>query len=489
MFDRLYRKLAGVLLVLLLAFAAVGVGITLATTRAYSEAAQQWLYRDLAGQIVTQELLTEQGEVRREALEEVFHTLMVVNPSLELYLLDREGRILDYSAPPGRVHRSRVSLEPIRALLEGRETLPILGDDPRARVRRKIFSVAPLEAAGRTAGYLYVILESEEEDAAFRQVAGSPILRLALWALALSLLSSLLAGLWLFRLLTRRLRRLSTAMKAFEASGFTAAPEPGQTPPAGPRGDEIDQLQGAFHRMAERIVRQIGELRRMDASRRELVAQVSHDLRTPLAHMQGYLDTLQLKEESLSEDERRECLEIALRQTEQLGRLVDELFELAKLDAGTAELRGERISLTELAQDAVQELQLAARDSGIELELDLPRAPAFVHADPSRIQRVLDNLLDNALRCTPRGGRITVSVRAETDRVTLRVTDTGKGIPPEELPHVFDRFYRRGEGPSPGGGAGLGLTIAQRIVDLHGGEIHCRSRVGEGTELTVTLPV
>lgn len=488
MFDRLYRKLAGVLMVLLLAFAAVSVVITLATTHAYTEAARQWLYRDLAEHIVTDELFTVDGEVREEALDRIFHALMVVNPSLELYLLDRDGRILGFSAPPDRVDRTHVSLEPVMALLEGRESLPIRGEDPRNRGRGKIFSAAPIESSGRTVGYLYVILGGEEEDAAFRRVGGRPILLLALWALTGSLILSLAAGLWLFHVLTRRLRGLSEAMTAFESSGFTQPPSEPPVPDDTGRGDEIDQLRGTFHRMAQRIVRQIDELRRMDASRRELVAQVSHDLRTPLAHIQGYLDTLQLKEESLSQEERREYLEIASRQSEQLGRLVAELFELAKLDAGNVELRKERFSLTELVQDAAQELQLVARESGVDLELDVPRAPAFVDADLGLVHRVLDNLLDNALRCTPRGGEITVSVQSLDDRVRLRVRDTGEGIPAEDLPHIFDRYTQRRSADRKAGGAGLGLSIARRIVELHGGEIDCRSRVGEGTELTVTFP-
>lgn len=437
---------------------------------------------------MTDELFTVDGEVREEALDRIFHALMVVNPSLELYLLDRDGRILDFSARPDRVDRTHVSLEPVMTLLEGRESLPIRGEDPRNRGRGKIFSAAPIESSGRTVGYLYVILGGEEEDAAFRRVGGRPILLLALWALTGSLILSLAAGLGLFHVLTRRLRGLSEAMTAFEDSGFTQPPfEPPASEAAG-RGDEIDQLRGTFHRMAQRIVRQIDELRRMDASRRELVAQVSHDLRTPLAHIQGYLDTLQLKEESLAKEERREYLEIASRQSEQLGRLVAELFELAKLDAGNVELHKERFSLTELVQDAAQELQLVARESDVCLELDVPRAPASIHADLGLVHRVLDNLLDNALRCTPCGGRITVAVRSLDDRVRLRVRDTGEGIPAEDLPHIFDRYYQRRSTDRQAGGAGLGLTIAKRIVELHGGEIECRSRVGEGTELTVTFP-
>jgi two-component system, OmpR family, sensor kinase len=507
----LYGQLALILLVLLLLFAGTHVAITLATDRVYTEVAQQVLHRDLAAHIAAEEvLLDEDGAIRRDALDNAFHMLMVVNPSIEVYLLAPDGAILDYSAPPGRVRLDRVDLGPVNRFLTGETSLPTRGDDPRNPGRRKIFSAAPVTgpggagpgAGGPLLGYLYVVLGGEETEAAFERVAGGRIRRLALWTTGLSLALALLAGLGLFWVVTRRLRRLDVDMRRFAESGFAALPGGTgiheETPFPGPAtavetGDEIERLRATFDGMARRIVSQLDELERMDAERRELLVGVFHDLRTPLANVQGYLDTLTLKQDTVSPEDRRHYLAVALRQSEQLGRLVDGLFELAKLDSTAVELHPEPMSMTELVQDVAQEHRLSAAEKEIALEVELPRAPAPVVADLALVERLLTNLLGNALRFTPRGGSTRLHLEALPDPpegdggVRLTVADTGPGIPEEEIDRIFDRYYKSA-GVHGESGSGLGLAIARRVVELHGGTIRCDSRVGEGTVFTVWLP-
>ncbi len=296
----------------------------------------------------------------------------------------------------------------------------------------------------------------------------------------------LLAGVLLFNLLTRRLRRLVRVMDDFKKSDFRAA-VPAET--ARPRGDDLDQLGAGFSEMAGRIQKQLGDLTQADALRRELIANVSHDLRTPLAALQGYLETLLIKEGQLAPEEERRYVNIALRHSERLSKLIGELFELAKLDAGAAKPRLEPFSLAELAQDVVQKFQLAAAEKGVELHLqakkggDLP----FVRADLGLIERVLANLLDNALQHTPAGGTVTVALRLEGG-VTVEVRDTGVGISAADLPHIFERYYHAPRTPAGKAGTGLGLAISERIIELHGSHIEVESQVGVGSSFTFTLP-
>jgi hypothetical protein len=235
--------------------------------------------------------------------------------------------------------------------------------------------------------------------------------------------------------------------------------------------------------MRQRIEEQVRELERADRLRRELVANVSHDLRTPLASLQGYLETLLLRDASLTEEERRRYLDIAFRHGEKLRALISELFELAKLDSGDMTLQTESFSLAELAQDIVEKSRLQAARNGIEIHAQLQTDLTPVHADIRLIERVIDNLLDNALRHTPAGGTVTVQVTGLAEGTEVSVTDSGPGIPPEDLARVFDRFYR-GKDSS---GAGLGLAIARRILDLHGGTITA-SNTGAGACLRFVLP-
>jgi predicted ATPase/signal transduction histidine kinase len=222
--------------------------------------------------------------------------------------------------------------------------------------------------------------------------------------------------------------------------------------------------------------------------RRELIANVSHDLRSPLASLRGYLDTLLLKEKTLREDERHSYLSIAARQAEQLQTLISELFDLARLDFTGYRIAAEPLQLGELARDVLQKFQLAARKQGVRLQLVVDDAIGFVQADIGLIERTLENLLGNALAHTPRKGRVQLGVRANGDGVTVEVSDTGTGIPGADLPHIFERFYRVDKARSlSSAGSGLGLAIVKRIVELHASEIRVESEVGVGTRFWFTL--
>lgn len=302
-----------------------------------------------------------------------------------------------------------------------------------------------------------------------------------------ALLFSLVGALLIFFLLTRRLQALGMAVNHFREGDFT---RPMRIPSANARGDDIDRLSAAVQEMSERIVEQLQRLQKAETSRRELLANVSHDLRTPLASMQGYLETLLLKQGTLPPEEQRSYLEIASRHSERLGKLIHDLFQLTKLEAHEIEPQFEPFSVTELVQDVVQKFQLAASKRGLRLDSGLTGRQVEIHADIALIEAVLENLIENALRHTPRGGRVTVEVEPQASRVVLRVTDTGHGIASEDLPNVFERYYHvdRGE-KGDAGGTGLGLAIVRQIVGLHGGEIRVDSRLGHGTTFSFDLPV
>ena len=298
---------------------------------------------------------------------------------------------------------------------------------------------------------------------------------------------ALLAALVIFSTLTRRLSRLATAMERFKASDFCGMQLPADL--ARRSGDEIDRLGITFHEMAELIGQQVRALRDSDRLQRELVANVSHDLRTPLAALRGYLETLLLKEQCLAPEERHNYLEIAARQSEHLSRLVGELFDLSKFDTEQVILARETFPMAELIQDVVQKYRPTAERKGVRLEATWPEPVPALSADIGLIERVLENLIENALRHTPAGGRVAVRLVAGANGICVDVCDTGQGIPAQELPHVFERFYR-GEVSLVGksGGAGLGLAIAKRIVELHGGTMQARSEAGLGAQFTFCLP-
>jgi signal transduction histidine kinase len=488
----LFAKISIALLALFLVVGGVTLGVTLITSYLYQQEVQQRIHRDLAAHIVEEELLIDQGEIAHDTLKHVFHMMMVINPSIELYLLDPAGQILAYSAPPGRVKLARVSLEPVQGFLEGGSKLPILGDDPRHPERRNIFSAAVIQREGEIEGYLYIVLASEQFVSVADMLRGSYILRSGAWAVIGSVVITMLGALLLSRRLARRLTRLAEDMTEFRAEAMEAELEERDQEQLSEvtSRDEIDQLRATFDLMAARISDQIHQLEEQDRLRREMVANVSHDLRTPLTHLQGYLETLMLKEDELGVEERREYLEIALQHAQRLGRLVADLFELAKLDAMHEPMERERLPVGELVQDIAQKYSLPAMDRGVSIRAELQGDLGWISADVGLIERAVENVLDNALRYTPEGGQVEIWMEPREEWFRIEVRDTGSGIPPDELPLIFDRFHRTAAPAEDEGGrgAGLGLAIAKRAVELHGGTLSCVSRVGEGTTFRFELP-
>ncbi|MBN8238530.1 sensor histidine kinase [Marinobacter hydrocarbonoclasticus] len=476
----LYARLAIGLFLLLLVVGGLFTLLSLASVREYSAAVNQQLNRNLAQNLVSDRNLVTGGQLNRDALKQLFELYMTINPSLEIYLLDTDGAILAYSADPDRIKRNRVSLEPIQTLLENPDAYPLPGDDPRSHDRQKVFSVTPVPSAIDPAGYLYVVLRGEEFDLAESMVHSNRLLQMGAGALAVSLLVGLLAGLVFFRMLTRRLSRLTERVESFERELSSE-----QSPPLAEKGDDIDYLASRFDLMARRIVAQLDLLKHKDAQRRQLVAQVSHDLRTPLASVQGYLEALRMKHETLEAEERGRFLAVALSETHRLGRQVEELFELAALDAREKQPDIEPFVMAELLYDVVQKHRPAADRAGVELIISATETESVL-ADIAMTERVLDNLISNAIAHSPRNTRVILTMSVRDGGAAITVADAGPGIREEDLGQVFDPFYQAA-GAERTGHAGLGLAIAQRLVVLQQGRLSAHN--ANGAVFTLWLPL
>ncbi len=501
----LTQRLSVVFALLLLACCGASAWLQIRSNHLREEEVIQSLSRGLAAHIAGSSELMDSGKLRPDAVRRLFGQLMVVNPSVEVYLLDSRGRIIGDDAPPGHIKRDRIDLAPLRRFLAG-AALPILGDDPRSIGARKVFSAAPLPGAhGSAAGYIYVILLGETRDALAARAEASSELRNTLRSMALVAVLGLAAGLIAFRSITRPLRRLTEAVSGFDPSGDPAlrpAPVPTLTPTAtatatksGPGGlqsgptrggnDEIAVLEAAFAQMAARLGEQWSALARSEQQRRELVANISHDLRTPLTSLHGYLEILALKGDTLPEAERRRYLGTALAQSDKVGKLAQSLFELARLEYGIVTPQWEDFSLADLVQDVFQKFELAAGGKGIALEARMPPRLPNVHADLAMIERVLTNLIDNAIRHTPAGGTVRVELEPRGDEIAVTVADTGPGIAAELRAGLFQRALNSREAHR----GGLGLLIVQRMLQLQHSAIMLQDREGMGAVFEFLLRV
>jgi len=479
---------------LLLVVALIGGGFFVVeqfSTRLYYEEITQRLNSSIAMYVTGEMQLIENHEVNEEALTLLAQRAMIINPTVEVYLLNTQGQILAHALPPESIQTQRVALGPVNALIGGETEMPLRGTDPRNIDREKIFSAFPVMHNDVLQGYLYAILGGQKYDELANSVRGSYVQKLSLGALVAIVLAAFLVGLLVFGLLTRRLTRLTGDVQRFTDSGF----DPAMTEALGAAisqpgaRDEIGQLRVAFSGMANKIREQFEGLEETDRLRRELVSNVSHDLRTPLASIHGYVDTLLLKNRTLSEEERLHYLEITRKHTLRLGRLIGDLFELSKLDSTSIEPSLESFSLAELLQDVTQEFELEAEKKGIHIEVDAQPEASMVHADIGLIQRVLENLLRNAVRYTPAGGTISITLDRKPGCVAVAVADTGCGIAEHDIDRIFDRFYRSEQGEEErSNSAGLGLAIVKRILDLHGSRITVSSTLNQGTRFEFDIP-
>ncbi len=347
-------------------------------------------------------------------------------------------------------------------------TIPLGRTVPPRLIRQGI----PLEVDGQVVGTL---ITPTTRLAALNQVAArfSRQINLALvWGGLIALAISVGLGFFLSRRLTSQLARLTSAIQSV-ADGQLSSKVPVES------GDEVGQLTAAFNRM-------IAELDRSRQLRRQMTADIAHELRTPLSIILGRAETLA---EGMLEPS-PQVYRVIYQEARRINRLVEDLRLLSLSDTGELQLERRSASIENLLASCVDTFSEPASEKDISLIYRLDRFPPEVHLDPDRIKQVLDNLISNAIRYTPGGGAITLSAIGHQQSVEISVANTGQGISAEDLPHVFDRFYRGDRSRQrEEGGSGLGLAIAKSLVQAHGGDIRVASQPGDGAVFTFWLPV
>jgi signal transduction histidine kinase len=245
--------------------------------------------------------------------------------------------------------------------------------------------------------------------------------------------------------------------------------------------DEVGDLARAFNKMA-------AELAEVDRMRRDLIANVSHELRTPISALQAVLENLVDGVETADETQ----LRVMLQQVERLGRLVAQLLDLSRLESGAIPLQRTVFEVRPVLEQAIKESRLLLErrtGTGVQLAVVVEPETLELEGDPERVYQVVTNLLENAVRHSPPGGKVVIGAHGRSDAITIEVVDEGPGIKPSEASRVFERFYRSDAARSSDGGTGLGLSIARWIVDLHGGDIRAEQNSPHGCRMVVELPL
>lgn len=404
-------------------------------------------------------------------------TAMILNPSIEVYALDPAGRVLAHGDSARPLMRSRIDLSPLRRFIDRSDERPLLADDPRDATARRIFSAAAVGPPSRPWGYVYVVLDSSKRQAMTARAWPEHAPTIAAGGIAVILLAGFVVAALLFGRLALPLRSLAREVSEFEVEISRRRNDSRQV-----ERDEIAQLRLGFQRLRSRITAQIQVLQLADASRREWIAHLSHDLRAPLATMQAHLETVLRRDGNANTSERREGLARALIHCAQVRRLLDELFESARLEAPTLELHLECFALGELAQDAALGLREAAQAQGIRIECAIDAADSLVRGDIGLFERLTNNLLTNALKASERGTVVRLEVRRLGQIVVLTVSNIGEP-PTADMIRVFNEAREPAIGAS-----GLGLRIIAQILRLHALRSRVEALADAGTLIRIEVP-
>lgn len=481
-FRSLYWKISSQFLLILTVSLGTQLALfTLVIWRTYVDTFQQRLQWDLASNLIPELApLLDVQPIDEAEVKKHLYRLSAINPSIEIYLLDRGGAVraaLAERAP------KRIDLAPLEQFisLSGPPDGPIYGDIPRADHREKVVFSAARIRAGNERWYVYVVLSNDATRTTRDSFADAGSLAVSLLLMFLTLVTSSAIGLTIFYFITRRFHQMTQVLQRFRSGDFTS-----RIPDRS--NDELGTHARVFNEMADTIVANIQALKDKDEQRRQLVASISHDLRRPISLIHALLETMSMKSTSMNHEELTEYLERALRTCDTLDVMIDELFELSKLNAREAIPNRQPFSVVEMADDLLVKFASLADERKVSLHGDFSDSLPSALADEAMIDRVLGNLIENGIRYTPVGGSVTVRIQPQLGKLLVEIVDTGIGIPADDIPYLFEPFFRtKGAQAKESGGTGLGLAIAKKMIEAHGNTLEVESVEGRGTTFRFLL--
>jgi len=453
-----------------------------AITDTNSARVEQTLHKNLAQQIIHYSEDLQQGDISRTALKPAFHSLMLLGPSYEIYITDNQGKLLVYAAEPSKIKRNTININPLDSFIKG-ANYPIYADNPRSLDQQKLFSTAPIFKDHQQIGYVFVILGGDKYDSIVKNLAFDSDMYKILAALIIFFALAFALMVFIFARLVRPISRLDQDMTNFVKNDFTTV---STSTPHQYAANEIVNLHDNFSSLENKIHKQLTQIKSTEQLRREMLSHISHDLKTPLASLKGYLETwlIQYPEAAGSD-----FIQVAQKNANQLQRLVEQIIELAQLDSNTVSLYQEPVAVAELAQDVLSKFQLQAQQKDITLSVE-PKDPSLqAIADIAKLERVLTNLVDNALRHCQPGDSIKIHLQPKDNQLIISIADSGVGIPKEDVEHIFDAHFRaKNTVNGQQGNSGLGLAIVAKLLSLHHAKISVSSVLSQGTTFSFSLP-
>jgi len=480
MFNSLNRKIVLILAATMIIFTVVNMMVNSAATGTYLREVHQKLYKDFAKALSAQYFASEGPVLKKGRIARLFRDTLEANSNVAIYLLDDMGKVICSSERMDTLERSSVDMNPVRAFMAADAMFPILGEDPHGESAENIFSVAPIMHDGSALGYIYVMLDVGEDSiiSMLQSSANQPVVALITIA-AFALIFVFGASLMIRS--TRKVKRLQQQVTAFEESKFKnpdllPAPEPGVS-------DELDQMQAVIRSMAEKISQQILELEESHQFGIDLIRNLSHDLRTPLANVFGYIECVQ-KKPDLEVDERERLLTVALNNVSKLNGLLNELSSLISLENNVPLATREELNINEILAAVLDDLPATI---SCKLVTSLQKGNYLFKAEPHSLSVALKNLMVNGVNKLE-AEVLHLETRLEGESLILTMRDSARSLNQESVRNYFSRYFRESGNPLRND-SGIETALAKRILHGHGAQVTAESRPESGTVIRVAFPL
>jgi signal transduction histidine kinase len=463
------------------------MGIAYFSTVAFHEASTQLLNKDVASHIAKFTSPFENNGINKKKADSVFHDAMVISPGAEVYFLNPAGKVIAFHASEKDIRLWNIPLENIKKLIASKGEKYIKGLDPKDPANAKIFSAAEVysetnNSKTKKLGFIYVVLSSNQHvtKTLYNSYLGSLLLKALVVIIAVSVVFSFIY----INRIKRRFNRMMPVFDRFEKGDFEARFET-------KNHHELAPITHSFNKLADLLVYNINRLTKSEKGRKDFIATISHDLRTPLSIVKGYTETLLIKKAAieLSSEQQDQYLRLVLQQLMQVENMVQQLFDLSKMESAEFKPNKEPFVLSEIVQENINVYQLKASEKNVSLKCTQCLYHVWVNADISMMERVFQNLIDNAIKSTPAGGKIQVSITADNTDLIFKIENTGHPLPADLLNWINNLEGENSFSTNRPAKSGLGLLIVKKILLLHHYSFKAESHTGTENVFTIIMPV
>ena len=456
----IFTKLTILIFSLLVVLGALFISITYFATTYYHQASTQLLNKEVAGHIAKFTSPFTASGIDKQKADSVFQNAMVLSPAAEVYFLDTTGKVIYFHASEKDIKQWLIEPGPLKKYIENKGEKYIKGIDPKDPQQKKIFSAAAVQGDKAQLGYIYVILDSKRSENVMKLLFGSSIGNLAIKTIVIILLLTFLFSFLYLKRVRKNFNKMILVLQRFESGDYAARFNVKSQ-------DEILPVTNAFNKMADLLSLTITKLTRSEKERRTLIASISHDLRTPLSIARGYTETLLLDDVKLMSVERNQFVQLIGNKIQQIENMVQQLFELSKLDAAEFTANKEPFVFSEIVQESVNTQQLIASAKKIELTCSVCQEIKWINADVSMMERAIQNLVDNAIKNTAPFGKVHISLTEENGVIIYTIENEAPPLTQELLQWINRTEWPNDLSINRPAKAGLGLVIVQKILFLH----------------------